>query len=81
MTDKNSIDSAWLQEQLTAATWIKSSRSSGGTSCVEVAFLPRGLVCVRDSKNLDQQPLLLTSAQYTAFIGPLAQRERRPSPH
>ena len=38
---------------LSAATWHKSSYSSGGGSnCVEVAIIP-GSVAIRDSKNPD----------------------------
>jgi Domain of unknown function (DUF397) len=38
---------------------------------VEVAALPRQLVCFRDSKNLDQHPLLFTTAAYDAFLSGL----------
>ncbi|MFF5188784.1 DUF397 domain-containing protein [Streptomyces sp. NPDC000345] len=74
MNGKTRIDHAGLLEQINTATWVKSSRSSGGTNCVEIAFLPQ-LVCFRDSKNLDQQPLLFTTSAYDAFIGGLEQSE------
>ncbi|MBP5888775.1 DUF397 domain-containing protein [Streptomyces sp. LBUM 1487] len=63
---------ARLLEQINAATWVTAS--SGGTNCVEVAFLPQ-LVCVRDSKNLGQRPLLFTTSAYDAFISGLEQPE------
>nr|WP_157762278.1 DUF397 domain-containing protein [Nocardia yamanashiensis] len=36
---------------LRGARWFKSSHSSAGQDCVEVAFLSDGAVGVRDSKN------------------------------
>jgi hypothetical protein len=36
---------------LTGAKWFKSSRSSAGRECVEVAHLTGGFVGVRDTKN------------------------------
>jgi hypothetical protein len=72
MNGKTRNDHARLLEQINAATWVKSSRSSGGTNCVELAFLPQ-LVCIRDSKNLDQRPLLFSTSAYGAFIGGLEQ--------
>ncbi|MGW6925175.1 DUF397 domain-containing protein [Streptomyces sp. NPDC054950] len=60
MNGKTRTDHAGLLEQINAATWVKSRRSSSGTNCVEIAFLPQ-FVCFRDSKNLDQRPLLFTT--------------------
>ncbi|MDX3528969.1 DUF397 domain-containing protein [Streptomyces sp. ID05-39B] len=74
MNGKTRIDHARLLEQINAATWVKSRHSGGGTNCVEVAFLPQ-VVCFRDSKNLDQRPLLFTTSAYDAFIGGLEQSE------
>ena len=49
---------------LSAATWRKSTRSSGGGgNCVEVAHLP-GLIAIRDSKNPAGPALIITP---TAF--------------
>jgi hypothetical protein len=52
---------------LTSAAWCKSSYSSGGANCVEVAFL-NNTVAIRDSKNPDGPVLLFTSKQHEAFI-------------
>lgn len=35
----------------TPTIWRKSSYSTGGGECVEVATLPNGQIAVRDSKN------------------------------
>jgi len=49
---------------LSAATWRKSIRSSGGGSnCVEVARLP-GRIAIRDSKNPDGPALIITPATF-----------------
>jgi len=49
---------------LSAATWRKSTRSSGGGSnCVEVAHLP-GRIAIRDSKNPDGPALIITPAAF-----------------
>lgn len=49
--------------------WRKSSRSSGGGNCVEVAFAPNGTVGVRDSKNPTGAVLMFTAAEWDAFTG------------
>ncbi|WP_330232899.1 DUF397 domain-containing protein [Nocardia sp. NBC_00508] len=52
---------------LSGADWFKSSRSSGGKECVEVAFLGRGHVGVRDSKNPTGPALVFTPGEWDAF--------------
>lgn len=52
---------------LPASTWRKSSYSSGGGNCVEVAVLADGRVAVRDSKDPDGGMLLFTTAAMTAW--------------
>ena len=49
--------------------WRKSSRSSGGDNCVEVAFSVVGDVGVRDSKDPAGPVLEFTAAEWEAFTG------------
>ncbi|WP_454194791.1 DUF397 domain-containing protein [Nocardia sp. Marseille-Q1738] len=53
---------------LSDAKWFKSSRSAGGQDCVEVAFLDRGHVGVRDSKNPTGPALVFTPGEWNAFV-------------
>ncbi len=63
---------------LTGAVWKRSSRSSGGNNCVEVAFVS-GIVAIRDSKNPTGPALVFTTPEYGAFVGGVADGElRRP---
>ncbi|MEW9515428.1 DUF397 domain-containing protein [Streptomyces tubercidicus] len=48
--------------------WRKSSYSSGGGNCVEVASLGPDAVAVRDSKNPAQDPLCFSSTAFAAFL-------------
>jgi uncharacterized protein DUF397 len=51
-------------------SWKKSSLSSGGDNCVEVAFAADGSVGVRDSKQKGLGPILeFTPAEWEAFLG------------
>ncbi|WP_459957349.1 DUF397 domain-containing protein [Nocardia sp. IFM 10818] len=56
---------------LTAARWFKSSRSSGGRDCVEVAFLT-GAVGVRDSKNPTGPALVFAAGEWSVFTAGVA---------
>jgi Domain of unknown function (DUF397) len=50
--------------------WRKSSRSSGGDNCVEVAIAVDGTIGVRDSKQLGLGPILeFTPSEWEAFLG------------
>ena len=49
----------------TLATWRKSSYSSGGANCLEVAT--GRLVGVRDSKDPDGPALAFTPSQWRSF--------------
>ncbi|MET7773575.1 DUF397 domain-containing protein [Nocardia sp. NPDC005366] len=53
---------------LSGARWFKSSRSSAGSECVEVAHLDSGHVGVRDSKNPGGGLLVFTSSEWDAFL-------------
>lgn len=68
MTAMANLDSTWVQGQLVNARWRRSRRSSGGTNCVEVAFLDGGPVAVRDSKRPHGPCLVLTTLQYQAWV-------------
>ncbi|WP_030592971.1 DUF397 domain-containing protein (plasmid) [Streptomyces clavifer] len=75
--NKNELDSAWVESQLRDAQWQTSSESSGGTNCVQVAFLDQGVVALRDSKNPDKAPHLFTDSEYDAFVGGIVRGELR----
>ncbi|MFQ6397167.1 DUF397 domain-containing protein [Nocardia sp. KC 131] len=51
-----------MSVDLSGAKWFKSSRSSSGKECVEIAFLDAGMVGVRDSKNPTGPALVFTPA-------------------
>jgi hypothetical protein len=54
---------------LSRAVWQKSTYSgSNGGQCVEVARNVPGLVAVRDSKDPDGPGLVVTPAQWRAFL-------------
>jgi hypothetical protein len=51
-------------------SWRKSSLSSGGDNCVEVAMATDGSIGVRDSKQLGRGPVLeFTPTEWEAFVG------------
>jgi Domain of unknown function (DUF397) len=51
-------------------SWRKSSLSSGGDNCVEVAMATDGSIGVRDSKQRGQGPVLeFTPTEWEAFVG------------
>ncbi|MFC4588725.1 DUF397 domain-containing protein [Sphaerisporangium corydalis] len=52
---------------LSAATWRKSSASGAEHNCVEIANLPNGAKAVRDSKNLDREPLRFSALGWATF--------------
>lgn len=53
---------------LSGFVWRRSSRSTGGGNCVELAPLDDGRVAVRDSKNPDGPVLLLARADLDAWL-------------
>ncbi|MFC3965785.1 DUF397 domain-containing protein [Nocardia jiangsuensis] len=57
-----------MSVDLSGARWFKSTRSSAGKDCVEVAHLDAGMVGVRDSKNPGRGALVFTSSEWTAFL-------------
>jgi hypothetical protein len=54
--------------------WRKSSRSSNGANCVEVAFAADA-VRARDSKDLGGPSIGVGPAQWSAFLGVLKSGE------
>ncbi|MFW3459509.1 DUF397 domain-containing protein [Streptomyces microflavus] len=51
--------------------WFKSSYSSNGGNCIEVAVnlvASQGIVPVRDSKNVDGPVLDVRTAAFSAFV-------------
>ncbi|MFD8967132.1 DUF397 domain-containing protein [Streptomyces sp. NPDC059568] len=73
--NKNALDPAWIESQLAGARW--QSASSGGQTCVEVAFLDQSLVALRDSKTPDKPAHLFTDAEYDAFVAGIMRGELR----
>ncbi|MBF6174651.1 DUF397 domain-containing protein [Nocardia blacklockiae] len=53
---------------LCGARWFKSSRSSSGKECVEVAYLSGGAVGVRDSKDQAGAALVFTPGEWDSFV-------------
>ena len=64
------------QVDLSRAVWTKSSKSNGGTNCVEVAFVD-DMVAMRDSKDPAGPALIFTASEYDAFVGGIADGELR----
>ncbi|MEU1207479.1 DUF397 domain-containing protein [Nocardia sp. NPDC005825] len=56
---------------LSDGQWFKSSYSGGQNECVEVAWLPRGHVGIRDSKNPGGPALTFTADQWDTFTAGL----------
>jgi hypothetical protein len=55
------------EPDLNRAVWRKSGRSGGNGNCVEVAKLSDA-VAIRDSKNPTGPALIVTPAEWAAFI-------------
>ncbi|WP_436838222.1 DUF397 domain-containing protein [Nocardia amamiensis] len=60
---------------LSGAQWFKSSRSSGGEACVEVAWLATGQVGVRDSKNPTGPALVFAPTEWDALLAGVMNNE------
>ncbi|WP_067464850.1 DUF397 domain-containing protein [Nocardia amamiensis] len=57
-----------MSVDLSGARWFKSTRSSAGSDCVEIAHLDSGHVGVRDSKNPADGVLVFTPSEWDAFV-------------
>lgn len=55
-------------DELTTATWHKSSFSNPSGNCVEIAQLPGGGIAVRNSRDPHGPALVYTLAEASAFI-------------
>ncbi|MFJ5122015.1 DUF397 domain-containing protein [Kitasatospora sp. NPDC088548] len=60
---------------LTRAHWIKSSYSSNGGACVEVAPGFAGLMPVRDSKDPAGPALIFPADAWQSFVAAVQDRE------
>ncbi|AYF75133.1 DUF397 domain-containing protein [Nocardia yunnanensis] len=58
-----------MTDDLSGATWFKSSYSGDKADCVETAFLPGSLVGVRDSKDAVGSALIFSAREWETFIG------------
>ncbi|MBA0049621.1 DUF397 domain-containing protein [Streptomyces sp. AJS327] len=57
---------------LRTAAWRKSTYSNGGDgNCVEVSDSFPSLVPVRDSKDLDREPLTFANTTWSTFVSDL----------
>ncbi|MFI7665958.1 DUF397 domain-containing protein [Nocardia sp. NPDC049526] len=56
-----------INAELSGVNWFKSSYSEGSAQCVEVAWLDRDRVGVRDSKNPTGPALIFTPGEWNAF--------------
>ena len=59
-----------IHTELMHAVWRKSSRSGDqGGQCVEVAHLQQaGVVAIRDSKQPDADPIMVSPAGWSRFL-------------
>ncbi|MFE4977988.1 DUF397 domain-containing protein [Kitasatospora sp. NPDC056651] len=57
-----------LEVDLTGTQWFKSSYSSNGGQCVEVASDLPGLMPVRDSKDPDGPALIFRDEAWRSFV-------------
>jgi hypothetical protein len=53
---------------LTHAQWFKATASGGNGDCLEAAFLPGGLVALRDTEDADNPPFVVRAGVWSAFL-------------
>ncbi|MFF0572527.1 DUF397 domain-containing protein [Streptosporangium saharense] len=58
-----------ISPDMHGAEFRKSSLSTSGNDCVEVATNLPGLIAVRDSKDPSGPALVFTPAQWHSFVG------------
>jgi hypothetical protein len=49
------------------AAWI-TSRACNNSACVQVAYLPGGMVALRDSKDTSKSPHIFDGEEWAAFL-------------
>ncbi|NEW40434.1 DUF397 domain-containing protein [Nocardia cyriacigeorgica] len=62
-----------MNTDLAGAVWFKSSRSTTGKECVEVAHLDSGMVGMRDSKNPTGPALVFGPGGWDSFLTGVSQ--------
>lgn len=63
----NQLPPAPSEQELAAATWVKSARSQSASGCVEVAHL-KDWTAVRDSKNPGGGVQFFTPFEWACFL-------------
>lgn len=64
-----------MTDNPSGARWFKSSYSANSANCVEVAWLERDGVGIRDSKNPNGPALTFTPSEWDSFIASARQSE------
>ncbi len=52
---------------IASASWT-ASRLCNNSACVQIAFLPGGMVALRDSKDTAKPPHVFDREEWTAFV-------------
>lgn len=65
---KSTRSGPWTDNCVEVRVWKRGSRCHGADCCVEVSGYEE-MIQVRDTKNLNQEPLSFTLAEWEAFIG------------
>lgn len=68
MTYGDKLNPASTDDVLAGAVWRKSSYSGTDGNCVEVATNLPGIVAIRDSKDTDGAKLVVSTAEWQAFV-------------
>jgi hypothetical protein len=53
---------------LANAQWFKATASGGNGDCLEAAFLPGGLVALRDTEDAENPPFVVRASVWSAFL-------------